>query len=43
MRRKLERIALEKASSENWTEQEAREYVRAASLEELKAYTEERV
>lgn len=40
MRRKLERIALEKASSENWTEAEALEYIRAASTEELKAYAE---
>lgn len=39
MRRKLERIALEKASRENWTEQEAMEYIRAASTEELKDYT----
>lgn len=40
MRRKLEKAALEKACKENWTEQEAAEYIRSASLEELKAYTE---
>lgn len=41
MRRKLEKLALEKASRENWTEEEALEYIRAASTEELKAYTGE--
>lgn len=40
MRRKLEKLALEKASRENWTEAEALEYIRAASTEELKAYAE---
>lgn len=40
MRRKLEKLALEKAAQENWTEAEALEYIRAASTEELKAYTE---
>lgn len=42
MRRKLEKAALEKAAQENWTEAEALEYIRAASLEELKEYTEGR-
>lgn len=40
MRKYLERVALEKASRENWTEAEALEYIRAASTEELKAYAE---
>lgn len=42
MRKHLERVALEKAAQENWTETEALEYIRAATLEELKAYTEGR-
>ena len=42
MRKHFERVALEKAAQENWTEAEALEYIRAASLEELKAYTEDR-
>lgn len=41
MRRKLETLALEKASAENWTEAEALEYIRAATLEELRAYAAE--
>lgn len=40
MRKHLERVALEKAAKENWTEAEALEYIRAASTEELKAYAE---
>lgn len=42
MRKYLERVALEKAAQENWTEAEALEYIRAASLEELIEYTEDR-